>query len=67
MRAWWRLAGQRPTPMPAFGQPVVERAGISTAAIADRTDGKKAAAEVAADYDLTVEEVEQAVLYERAA
>jgi len=53
--------------MPAFGQPVVERAGISTAAIADRTDGKKAAAEVAADYDLTVEEVEQAVLYERAA
>jgi uncharacterized protein (DUF433 family) len=54
-------------PKIAFGRPVVARAGISTAAIADRIDAKEPAAEVAADYDLTVEEVEQAVLYERAA
>lgn len=54
-------------PKIAFGRPVVARAGISTAAIAGRIDAKEPAAEVAADYDLTVEEVEQAVLYERAA
>ena len=51
----------------AFGRPVVARAGISTGAIADRIDAREPASEVAADYDLTVEEVEQAVLYERAA
>jgi uncharacterized protein (DUF433 family) len=45
----------------------VARVGISTAAIAGRIDAKEPAAEVAADYDLTVEEVEQAVLCERAA
>jgi uncharacterized protein (DUF433 family) len=54
-------------PKIAFGRPVVARAGISTAAIAGRIDAREPAAEVAADYDLTVEEVEQAVLYERAA
>lgn len=52
-------------PKIAFGQPVVVRSGISTAAIAGRMDAKEPAAEVAAGYDLTVEEVEQAVLYER--
>jgi uncharacterized protein (DUF433 family) len=54
-------------PKIAFGRPVVARAGISTAAIAGRIDAKDLASEVAADYDLTVEDVEQAVLYERAA
>ena len=54
-------------PKIAFGRPVVARTGISTAAIAGRIDAKEPAAEVAADYDLTVQEVEQAVLYERAA
>lgn len=54
-------------PKIAFGRPVVARTGISTSAIAGRIDAKEPAAEVAADYDLTVEEVEQAVLYERAA
>jgi uncharacterized protein (DUF433 family) len=54
-------------PKIAFGRPVVARAGISTGAIAGRIDAKEPAAEVAEDYDLTVEEVEQAVLYERAA
>jgi uncharacterized protein (DUF433 family) len=54
-------------PKIAFGRPVVARAGVSTAAIAGRIDAREPAAEVAADYELTVEEVEQAVLYERAA
>jgi uncharacterized protein (DUF433 family) len=54
-------------PKIAFGRPVVARAGISTAAIAGRIDAKESEAEVAVDYDLTVQEVEQAVLYERAA
>jgi len=54
-------------PKIAFGRPIVARAGISTGAIAGRIDAREPAAEVAADYDLTVEEVEQAVLYERAA
>ncbi len=54
-------------PKIAFGRPVVARTGVSTGAIAGRIDAKEPTAEVAADYDLTVEEVEQAVLYERAA
>jgi uncharacterized protein (DUF433 family) len=54
-------------PKIAFGRPVVARAGVSTAAIAGRIDAREPAADVATDYDLTVEEVEQAVLYERAA
>ena len=54
-------------PKIAFGRPIVVRAGISTAAIIGRIDAKEPVAEVAADYDLSVQEVEQAVLYERAA
>lgn len=54
-------------PKIAFGRPIVARVGVSTAAIAGRIDANEPAADVAADYDLTVEEVEQAVLYERAA
>jgi uncharacterized protein (DUF433 family) len=53
-------------PKITFGRPIVARAGISTNAIAGRIDAKEPAAEVAADYDLTEEEVEQAVAYERA-
>jgi uncharacterized protein (DUF433 family) len=45
-------------PRIAFGRPIIVRAGISTAAIAGRIDAKESAAEVAADYDLTVEEVD---------
>lgn len=51
----------------AFGRPVVQRAGISTAAIADRIDAGESVEAVAEDYDLSREEVEQAVLYARAA
>ena len=65
------------TPMPdrpiaidphiSFGRPVVLRVGISTAAIAGRIDAGEAADDIADDFELSPEEVEQAVLYERAA
>lgn len=54
-------------PKIAFGRPIVRRVGVSTAAIVDRIDAGETVAAVAADYDLTVEEVEQAVLYAQAA
>jgi uncharacterized protein (DUF433 family) len=54
-------------PRIAFGRPVVIRQGISTAAIAGRIDAGESTAEVAADYGLTREDVERAVVYERAA
>ena len=51
----------------AFGRPIVRRAGVSTAAIADRIDAGETVAALAEDYDLSVDEIEQAVLYSRAA
>jgi len=54
-------------PKISFGRPVIARAGISTHAITGRIDANESLQEVAEDYGLTVEEVEQAVLYERAA
>lgn len=54
-------------PQVAFGRPVVLRAGVSTEAIADRIDAGESVQALADDYDLTREEIEQAVLYTRAA
>jgi uncharacterized protein (DUF433 family) len=54
-------------PRVAFGRPFVQRAGVSTGAIAGRLDAGESVADVAADYDLTAAEVEQAAVYERAA
>lgn len=51
----------------AFGRPVVLRMGITTATIAERIDAGEKVAELAADYGLSETEIEQAVLYERAA
>lgn len=51
----------------AFGRPVIARAGVTTAAIAERLDAGESAAEIAEDYDLSVEDIEEAALYERAA
>jgi uncharacterized protein (DUF433 family) len=52
-------------PWIAFGRPVIVRAGVSTRAIKSRTDSGERAAAIAADYDLTDEEVRQALLFER--
>lgn len=54
-------------PRIAFGRPVLDRKGISTSTIVDRVDAGESVDDVAADYDLRPEEVEQAVVYERAA
>lgn len=51
----------------AFGRPVILRRGISTAAIVARIDAGEDPAEIARDYDLEPGEVEEAVVYERAA
>jgi len=51
----------------AFGRPIVRRAGVSTAAIADRIDAGESVESLADDYDLSRDEIEQAVLYSRAA
>lgn len=54
-------------PQIAFGRPIVQRVGVSTSAIADRIDAGESVQAVAEDYELSLEEVEQAVLYARAA
>jgi len=54
-------------PKIAFGRPVVVRAGVSTATIAERIDAQESVDELAADYGLSAAEINQAVLFERAA
>ncbi len=54
-------------PAIAFGRPAMTGAGVSTRAIADRIDAGEAAEDVAEDYGLSTSEIEQAVVYERAA
>lgn len=63
-------SGERPIvidPRIAFGRPVVVSKGISTSTIAERVDAGEKVADIAADYDLAPAEIEQAVVYERAA
>lgn len=54
-------------PAVAFGRPVLPERGVTTAVLADRIDAGESLAHVAADYDLTVNDVERAIVYERAA
>ena len=54
-------------PEVAFGRPVVARVGISTRAIAERLDAGESLDDLASDYDLERPEIEEAVVYERAA
>ena len=54
-------------PRIAFGRPIVARKGISTQAITDRIDAGEDVRELASDYGLDAREIEEAVLYERAA
>jgi uncharacterized protein (DUF433 family) len=54
-------------PKIAFGRPVVLRAGVSTGIIAERIDAGKTVADLADDYNLSLSEIEEAILYERAA
>ena len=51
----------------AFGRPVLLSKGVSTGAIADRIDAGESVNDLADDYGLSPAEIEEAVLYERAA
>lgn len=67
-----RLEGDCPQviaidPQLAFGRPVLASRSISTATIVERIDAGELPQEIADDYDLSVAEVEEAVVYERAA
>ena len=54
-------------PRIAFGRPVVASRSISTSIIAERVDAGETVSDIASDYDLGRSEIEQAVVYERAA
>jgi uncharacterized protein (DUF433 family) len=54
-------------PLVAFGRPVIVRRGITTAVIAQRIDAGESEQDLAADYDLSLEDIEQAIVYEHAA
>jgi uncharacterized protein (DUF433 family) len=54
-------------PRIAFGRPVVASRSITTSTIAERIDAGESLSDIAADYDLAQSEIEQAVVYERAA
>ena len=51
----------------AFGRPVVLKGGVGTETIAERIDAGESINDLAADYDLNPEEIEEAVRYQRAA
>jgi len=51
----------------AFGRPVIARKAVSTLAIAERVDAGESPEDLAEDYGLDISEIEQAVIYERAA
>lgn len=54
-------------PFISFGRPIIKRKSVSTATIVDRFDAGETDAELAADYDLEIAEIEAAIIYERAA
>lgn len=51
----------------SFGRPVISRAFISTRTLLDRIDAGEGVDEVAADYEISSEAVEEAIIFERAA
>ncbi len=51
----------------SFGRPAVLQVGVSTIAIAERIDAGESIDDLASDYGRTRDEIEEAVLYERAA
>jgi uncharacterized protein (DUF433 family) len=53
-------------PKIAFGRPILRSRGVTTEAIAERIDAGESIDDLAADYDLDLEKIEQAAVYERA-
>ena len=58
----WDLDARR-----AFGRPIISRRSISTAVIVGRVDAGESVDDIAADYELKPEEVQEAIEYEQAA
>ena len=54
-------------PRVSFGRPTAAGSGISTAALVDRVDAGEDIQTLADDYRLDVAQIEDAVLYEKAA
>ncbi len=54
-------------PCISFGRPILIHKGISTSVIVDRIDAGESVEMLAEDYDLEPDEVEMAIIYERAA
>lgn len=54
-------------PRVSFGRPVLVSRSVTTASIADRIDAGDTIEEVARDYGLANDEVEEAIIYERVA
>jgi uncharacterized protein (DUF433 family) len=54
-------------PSLAFGRPIVQSKGVSTSVIAARLDAGETVEDLVEDYGISPREVEEAVLYERAA
>lgn len=68
-RVTWKAAN-RPIAIDsaiAFGRPVIVRASVTTQTVSERIDAGESVDDLARDYDLTSKEIEEAVLYERAA
>jgi len=55
------------SPFVGFGRPLIKRLGISTQIIVARVDAGESLEEVAEDYGLLEEEIDEAILYEAAA
>lgn len=51
-------------PRLSYGRPVVAKAGVSTSVLSERLDAGESAAEIAEDYGLAEEDVEDAILFE---
>jgi uncharacterized protein (DUF433 family) len=54
-------------PAVGFGRPIVASRGIATRTIVERIDAGESMETLAEDYELSVEELEEAIIYERAA
>jgi uncharacterized protein (DUF433 family) len=54
-------------PQISFGRPIIEKASVSTRTILDRIDAGERVEDLARDYELTAEAIEEAVVFERAA
>lgn len=65
------LANERRTvvidPFVSFGRPTVAGHGVTTSALVRRVDAGESIEDLAADYDIPTQDIEEAILFERAA